>query len=241
MAPAVAIITARAGSKRIPKKNIKPFAGAPIIKYSIEAALFSDCFQEVMVSTDDTGIAEIAVSYKAKVPFFRSKKTSDDCATTADVINEVLLEYQKNGQYFEYCCCLYPTAPFTTSEKIIQGFKLLKEKKADSVIPVVRFSHPIQRALKIKNGKLKMIHPEYIHVRSQDLITAYHDVGQFYWLKVKPFLKHKKLFMENTVPMEVSEMEVQDIDDENDWKQAELKYKILKSRVSSERYSHEKI
>jgi len=225
---AVAIITARGGSKRIPRKNIRPFLGQPIIKYSIEAALSSGCFDEVMVSTDDKEIAEVAVACGAKVPFIRSAKNSDDHANTVDVMEEILQEYIKRGHDFDYACCIYPTAPFITGEKINKAMKLLYETNADSVIPVVRFSYPVQRALKIEQGKLMMIWPENTNARSQDLIPAYHDCGQFYCVGVKRFLEIRKLWALNTLPIEMPESEVQDIDNEEDWKMAEMKYKILK-------------
>ena len=224
---ALAIITARGGSKRIPRKNIKLFSGFPIIKYSIDAALNSGCFDEVMVSTDDNEIAEIAVKFGAIVPFYRSPETSNDHAMTADVIREVLIEYRKRNTFFNYACCIYPTAPFISSDKIKRGYEYLLDSDADSAVPVVRFSYPIQRALKIENGLLEMIWPENLNKRSQDLIPAYHDSGQFYWLKVDSFLKHGLLFNEKTVPIEIPESEVQDIDNEEDWKIAEMKYQIL--------------
>lgn len=224
----VAIITARGGSKRIPNKNIKKFLGVPIIKYSIDIALQADCFDEIMISTDDKEIAIIVKRLGAKVPFFRSLKNSNDFAMTADVIYEVLTEYAKRGKEFEYACCIYPTAPFISSEVIKKGLKILKSCKADTVVPVVRFGYPIQRSLKIENGKLKMNWPENLNKRSQDLMPAYHDVGQFYWMKVPSFLKQKLLFTDNSIPIEIPESEVQDIDTEEDWKIAEMKYKILK-------------
>ncbi len=224
---ALAIITARGGSKRIPRKNIKEFLGFPIIKYSIEAALSSGCFEEIMVSTDDHEIAEVAVKYRASVPFYRSEKTSDDFAMTADVIYEVLDEYKKQGNEFDLVCCIYPTAPFITKEKLKKGYDLLIETGADSAIPVVKYGYPIQRSLKIEDGYLKMIWPENINKRSQDLMPAYHDTGQFYWLNVRSFLEHKMLFAKRTVPIEIPESEVQDIDNEEDWKIAEMKYNII--------------
>lgn len=223
----IAIITARGGSKRIPRKNIKSFLGHPIIKYSIDAAIQSKCFDEVMVSTDDREIAGISERLGARIPFMRSETTSSDFATTADVIEEVLLEYKKMGKTFDYCCCLYPTAPFVSPERLRKGFEILTLKNADSVLPVVRFSYPIQRALKIENGHLLMIWPENLNKRSQDLTPAYHDTGQFYWLKVESFLKQKKLYAESSTPIEIPESETQDIDNEEDWKIAEMKYKIL--------------
>jgi len=228
----VAIITARGGSKRIPRKNIKPFLGHPIIKYSIDAAINSKCFDEVMVSTDDKEIAEVALSYGAKVPFFRSAKTSNDHAVTADVIVEVLADYKKRDQKFEYACCIYPTAPFVTTEKLKRGFELLKKLDADAVIPVVRFSYPIQRALKIDNkGFLRMINQKNIFKMSRDFIPTYHDSGQFYWLKVANFLKQRALFAKHTVPIEIPELEAQDIDVKEDWKIAEFKYQIINQKI----------
>lgn len=225
----IAIITARGGSKRIPRKNIKDFLGKPIIAYSIEASLESSLFEEVMVSTDDTEIAEVAQRYGAKVPFMRSAKNSDDFATTADVLVEVLENYEKLGKQFQYACCLYPTAPFVTNEKLQKAFDLLIEHQADSVIPVAAFSYSIWRSLKIENGKLQMNFPENLNKRSQDLPVAYHDVGQFYFFDVKKFLATKRLFSDFSVPLCVSELEMQDIDNEIDWKLAELKYNLRAS------------
>lgn len=224
---AIAIITARGGSKRIPGKNIKSFLGKPIIQYSIEAALQSKVFDEVMVSTDDEAIADISKKLGAHVPFFRSKKNSDDHSTTADVIEEVLKDYEsKLSKKFEFFCCLYPTAPFITAKKLQSAFSKLKEKQeAHTVVPVVRFSFPIQRALKLaKDGRVEMANPEHMNTRSQDLDPRFHDCGQFYFGRTQPFLKNKKLFSEFTLPLEMSELEVQDIDNETDWKIAEIKY-----------------
>lgn len=229
MSRSVAIITARGGSKRIPQKNIRPFLGIPIIKYSIDSALNSGCFEEVMVSTDDHRIAELAKFFGAKVPFPRSGATADDQAPLADVVGEVIACYEKIGRHYEYFCCILPTAPFVTYQRLREGFSLLKETGADAVVPVVRFNYPIQRALRIGNGYLKMICPENQNVRSQDLETTYHDSGQFYWMKTSSFLSQKQFFADKTVPMEVLEWEVQDIDTEEDWKMAEIKYRILQS------------
>lgn len=223
----IAIITARGGSKRIPKKNIRPFLGKPIIAYSIEAALKSGIFDEVMVSTDSQEIADIAIKYGAKVPFLRSEKNSDDHATTPDVLIEVLLEYKKIGKEFEFVCGIYPTAPFITKERLIEGIILLKDTCAYSVLPVTKFSYPIQRAFKIKtDGFIEMVWPENIRTRSQDLMSAYHDCGQFYCLNVEKFLIKKTLFAENTMAIVIPENDCQDIDNEEDWKIAELKYQI---------------
>lgn len=227
----VAIITARGGSKRIPRKNIKDFNGHPIIAYSIKASLESGCFDEVMVSTDDKEIADIAIKYGAVVPFFRSEQTSNDFSSTSDVLVEVLDEYAKLGKKFDFACCLYPTAPFVTGLKIKESFDLLKKHDADSVVPVCRFSYPIQRALKITDNKLFMADSSKKLVRSQDLEPMFHDVGQFYWLNVERFMKSKAILNDNVVPYEISELEVQDIDNLVDWKLAELKYDFLQKTV----------
>lgn len=223
----IAIIIARGGSKRIPRKNIRDFCGKPIIAYSIEAALKSDIFNEVMVSTDDEEIKEIALRYGAKVPFLRSERTSNDLAATHEVLIEVIKEYQKISQDFEYACCLYPTAPFVTNKKLILAYKLLTEKGAQAVYPVIPFSFPPQRGIVIRDGMAKFVYPENEFVRSQDLDTMYHDCGQFYFLKTEELLKQKKLILENTIPIVVSELEAQDIDNKEDWKLAELKYQYL--------------
>lgn len=225
---AIAIITARGGSKRVPRKNIRQFLDQPIIGYSIEAALRSECFDETVVSTDDKEIKELSKKYGASVPFFRSDINSSDYASTEDVIEEVLSEYKKLGKEFTYFCCIYPTAPFITAGKLIEAFKIVKEDGVDSVFPVVRFSYPIQRALKIEKGFIKMFWPEYMDKRSQDLDVAYHDAGQFYFMKVRSFLEQRNIFAKKSIGLIMNEMEVQDIDNEEDWKVAELKYKIFK-------------
>lgn len=227
----VAIITARGGSKRIPGKNIKNFLGKPIIAYSITAALKAGCFDEVMVSTDSHEIARIAQSFGANVPFLRSAANSDDTSTTADVLMEVLKYYKDRGVEYDYACCIYPTAPFVTAQKLLSAYELLIDTGADSVLPVVQFSYPIQRALQIKNNRLNMIWPENLNSRSQDLITAYHDSGQFYWFDVASFLKTRQLFTDHSVPIKLPESEVQDIDTEDDWKIAEIKFQIMQQHL----------
>ena len=226
----IAIITARGGSKRIPHKNIKVFLGKPILAYSIEAAVSSDEFDEVMVSTDDEEIAEIAKRYGAKVPFYRSEKTSGDFATTNDVLLEVIEEYEKRGQKFDMGVCIYPTAPFVTADKIKNAIHTLENSEADTLIPVVQFSYPPKRSMVIRDGKLIFAHPEFIDSRSQDLESEYHDVGQFYCFKIEAYKKNKKLMLGNILPMVIDETEVQDIDNESDWKIAEIKYKAMKEQ-----------
>ena len=220
----VAIITARGGSKRIPHKNIKDFCGKPIMAYSIEAALDSGVFDEVMVSTDNDEIARIAKKYGATVPFMRSERTADDFATTADVLNEVLAEYEKRGIRFDTMCCIYPTAPFVTAEKLKRAFSCFKNSGADEMVPVVAFSYPPQRSFSIKEGYLVYNNPKYIRARSQDLAPWYHDAGQFYFYKVDKFINgHCK----SIIPYFMSEDEVQDIDNITDWKMAKIKYRLM--------------
>ena len=226
----IAIITARGGSKRIPHKNIKEFCGKPIIEYSIEAAKQAGIFDTVMVSTDDNKIAEIAKNAGAEVPFMRSAETSNDYATTADVLMEVLEKYKERGIRYENACCIYPTAPFVTGNKLRQAMEMLVKEKKDSVMPVVPFSFPPLRGMVINDGKLEYKWQEYAMKRSQDLEEIYHDCGQFYVFRVETFEKEKKLVTDNTAGMIISELEVQDIDNETDWQLAEMKYRLLKEK-----------
>lgn len=224
----VAVITARGGSKRIPRKNIKNFLGKPIMVYSIEAALKSGMFDEVMVSTDDEEIADIARKAGAVVPFMRSEQTANDYATTAEVLAEVLEQYEKIGRNFEYVCCIYPTAPFVTGEMLKSAMEQLIREQTDCAIPVVRFSFPPQRCV-VKNeaGRLVPKWPECMKMRSQDLEPFYHDCGQFYCMKVSSFIQQRVVWMKEITPFIQNEMMVQDIDTEEDWNIAEMKYQIL--------------
>lgn len=226
----LAIITARGGSKRIPKKNIKEFCGKPIIAYSIEAALASGVFDEVMVSTDSEEIAEIARKYGAKVPFMRSEHTASDFATTAEVLLEVVEEYKKRGVEFQYMSCIYPTAPFITSEKLQKAYELVQKPDVVEVMPVVPFSYPPQRGYIMRDNALEMKWKENLNVRSQDLETLYHDCGQFYFYHIDRFVAKNGQVTEGIVPVILDDLEVQDIDHETDWKLAELKYQLLKEK-----------
>ena len=226
MSKQLAMITARGGSKRIPRKNIRPFCGRPILCYSIEAAQSSGVFDEIMVSTDDPEIAEIAREYGAKVPFFRSPATANDYASTDDVIREVLQSYLSMGQDFDAFCCIYPTAPFVTGKRLKEAMELLGH--ADSVMPVVPFSYPPQRGLLISEaGFLERQFPEYALTRSQDLPKIYHDCGQFYACRTKAFFDEGTTDVKGLIPLVLSEMEVQDIDTLEDWELAEIKYQKL--------------
>ena len=223
------IITARGGSKRIPRKNIKEFLGKPIIAYSIEAALQSGIFDEIMVSTDDEEIKAVAERFGATVPFMRSANTSNDYASTSDVLNEVLDEYEKRGKTFDFFSCIYPTAPFVTAEKLKAAFKKLQESDADELTPVIQFSYPPQRAFVIQDGSLVFQYPEYRLSRSQDLQPIYHDCGQFYFYKTDIYRGLRK-GTGKRLPFIMPEEETQDIDNFSDWALAEIKYEkfILK-------------
>ena len=192
-----------------------------------KAAKNAGVFQEIMVSTEDKEIADTAMRYGATVPFFRSEKTSDDFATTADVLLEVLDEYEKRGKSFTHICCIYPTAPFVRGEKLKYAMELLIKEQADSVMPVVKFSFPPQRCVVERDGSLVPKWEEYMNCRSQDLEPLYHDCGQFYCLRTEAFRLQKKVVMEHTLPVFMEETRVQDIDTIEDWKIAEMKYRIL--------------
>ena len=218
------IITARGGSKRIPRKNIKEFLGKPIIAYSISAAVEAGIFDEIMVSTDDSEIAEVSRKFGAKVPFMRSEFASSDYASTRDVLLEVLNEYEKRGKKFGYFSCIYPTAPFVTPEKLRNAFGLLKSSKADELTPVIQFSYPPQRAFVIRDGGLVYQYPEYEFSRSQDLEPVYHDCGQFYFYRTDIYRGLEK-GTGRKIPMIMPEEETQDIDNISDWLLAEIKYR----------------
>lgn len=224
---AVAIITARGGSKRIPGKNTKLFLGKPILAYSVEAALAAGIFREVMVSTDDEEIARIALEAGAKVPFMRSKETANDFATTDDVLMEVLAAYKERGEIFEYMACIYPTAPFVTAKKLREAMHLLIEQDGAGVMPVVRYSFPPQRGMAVREGKLVYCYPENATKRSQDLEPVYHDCGQFYCYHVARYLACKGDLPDGYLPIVVEETQVQDIDNPSDWALAEMKYQMM--------------
>jgi pseudaminic acid cytidylyltransferase len=228
----VAIITARGGSKRIPRKNVRPFRGKPIIAYSIAAALDSGLFDEVMVSTDDQEIAELSKKLGARVPFMRSAKNADDFATTNDVLLEVLGEYRRRGAEYEVACCIYPTAPFVTAEKLRSAFARLQESGADTVLPIVRFGYPIRRSFKREGEKVSYRWPEFSSHRSQDLPSSYHDAGQFYFFRPSVLFDTDKMITGNTVGIEMPALEVEDLDEEENWSIAELKFTHASRRAA---------
>jgi N-acylneuraminate cytidylyltransferase len=226
----IAIIPARGGSKRIPRKNIREFCGQPILAYSIQAAIKCGLFDIVIVSTDDAEIAETAQAFGAQVPFMRSQKNSGDFASTADVLIEVLEQLKSQGHEFEQFCCIYPTAPFITADKLREGMSLLTDQ-ADYVLPVVRYSFNPLRAVIIRDNYVHIRYPQFLSTRTQDLEPVYHDCGQFYCAKTVAFMRDKTLLGEKTVPLIMPESEVQDIDTSEDWEMAELKYRFfLKTR-----------
>lgn len=221
------IIPARGGSKRISRKNIKNFLGKPIISYSIKSAMKSGLFDEVMVSTEDEAIAEIAINNGAKVPFSRSNENANDFATTFDVLEEVISRYEAMGKIFNYTCCLYATAPFVTDSKLINAFQSMIDNNHKSIFPIVEFSFPIQRSLQIKSGRVEYVNPKEMHTRSQDLEKRYHDAGQFYFMKTSVIQNKEQLIGNNAGTIVISELEAQDIDSDTDWELAELKYKLI--------------
>ncbi|HQP04384.1 MAG TPA: pseudaminic acid cytidylyltransferase [Bacteroidales bacterium] len=216
------IIPARGGSKRIPRKNIKDFLGKPIIAYSIEAALKSELFDEVMVSTDDEEIAEIARQYGAAVPFMRSAQSSTDYAPLVAVVDEAVIWLDQTKNTCTHLCIILPTAPFILQRNIADAYHVMIEKDFDSVRPVVQFSYPIQRAFRLTGHTVDMMMPEHLKTRTQDLEPAYHDAGQFYWMT-----REKTLHGPNRGALIIDDILAQDIDSENDWLVAEMKYRFL--------------
>lgn len=221
----IAIITARGGSKRIPKKNIKNFMGKPMLAYAIEAALNAGIFDEVMVSTDSTEIADVAKKHGAKVPFLRSEKTASDSATTFDALDEVVNEYKKLGKTFETLCCIYPCVPFLKASTLKAAYENLKGN--DALIPVCKYPVPIEWAMKIENGILVPNDRKAQNIRSQDIKPKYFDVGMFYFCKIEKMYQYNSLTPDKTAAYIISESECQDIDTLDDWKMAEMKYKVL--------------
>lgn len=227
----LAIIPARGGSKRIPKKNIKIFNGKPILSYAVNTAVRSGLFDEVMVSTDEAEIAETAKQYGASVPFTRSEANSNDHATLSDVLLEVVKNYQAIGKKFDYVCCILSTAALITEQRIKEGYQKITDEAHASLIPVIRFPYPIQRALKQAGGHLKMRETEYLRTRSQDLEAHYYDSGQFYWISTEALLREETLFTEKTGFIELHETEAQDVDTMDDWNMLEIKYDFLIKRT----------
>lgn len=230
----LAIITARGGSKRIPRKNIRDFMGQPIIAYAIKTAIEAGLFDEVMVSTDDEEIASVARTYGAVVPFMRSDRNSNDFATTSEVLIEVLETYRNKGIDFTYACCIYPCTPLLTGATLQQAFEKLQKEAYTCIMPIMKYGYPIWRSLQMnEQAQLSMIWPEHMDTRSQDLPPVFYDAGQFYFFDVQHFLNVRKFLIGRVGGILVDEMHAQDIDNEDDWKLAELKYTLLKGKRTS--------
>lgn len=223
----VAVIPARGGSKRIPRKNIKLFAGKPMIVWSIEAAFASQCFDRVIVSTDDSEIAEIAKTAGACVPFMRPEALSGDHTATIPVIAHAIEWMQMQGWSLQDVCCIYATAPFIRAEDIAEGAALLRQEGVDYAFSVTSYTFPIQRAIKLNaEGRVEMFQPEHFSTRSQDLEEAWHDAGQFYWGRVEAWLSSRPFFSDKAVPVILPPYRVQDIDTMDDWQRAEWLFQI---------------
>lgn len=227
MPKCVAIIPARGGSKRIPKKNIKTFYKKPLIVYSIEVALASNLFDKVIVSTDDDEIADIAKSYGADIPFIRPKELSDDFTGTGDVITHTLNWLEEHGEVYDYACTIYATAPLLQVQYLIEGYEALKNSDAVNAFSATSMPFPIQRTFRVNDeGRCEMFTPEHYMTRSQDLPEAYQDAGQFYWTKLNN-RSDEIMFGKDSIPVILPRYLVQDIDTHEDWKRAEVMYKVL--------------
>jgi pseudaminic acid cytidylyltransferase len=224
----IAIIPARGGSKRIPRKNIKQFGGLPMIAWSIRAAIASQCFERIIVSTDDDEIAQVAIAHGAEVPFVRPPELSDDHTGTIPVIAHAIEWQNAQGPSASDVCCIYATAPFVSATDIKHGHQVLHDSGADYAFSVTSYAFPIQRAIRITpNQRVQMFEPEHFNTRSQDLVEAWHDAGQFYWGHATAWLSHQPVFTEASSPVPIPRYRVQDIDTLEDWERAEL---MLKSQ-----------
>jgi len=227
----LAVIPARGGSKRIPRKNIKLFGGLPMIAWSIKAALQSQCFNRIIVSTDDSEIAEIAQAHGAEVPFVRPPELSDDYTGTIPVIAHAIDWQRKNGEEATEVCCIYATAPFVRATDLQRGLDTLLSTGAEYAFSVTTYAFPIQRAIRIAKGmRVEMFNPEHFHARSQDLEEAWHDAGQFYWGKSHAWLSGQPIFTHGSAPVQLPRFRVQDIDTTEDWAKAELMFEVLNQK-----------
>ncbi|GGA40931.1 pseudaminic acid cytidylyltransferase [Pelagibacterium lentulum] len=225
----LAVIPARGGSKRIPRKNIRTFCGKPMIGWSIETARQSECFDRIVVSTDDEEIAEIARSYDAEVPFLRPAQLSDDHTGTIPVIAHAIEWYSEHGLAPEQVCCIYATAPFMTADDLRKALDMLIQDDCEYVFPVASYGFPIQRAIRLtENGRAEMFYPEQFSTRSQDLEEAFHDAGQFYWGCSTAWAEGKPIFSADAVPLILPRHRVQDIDTPEDWSRAELMFEAFR-------------
>lgn len=231
----LAVIPARGGSKRIPRKNIKPFCGKPMIAWSIEAARQSGCFDRIIVSTDDAEIAEVAREWGAEVPFMRPAVLADDHTGTIPVIGHAVEWFDAQGHAVDQVCCLYATAPFVRAEDLQRGFAVLNETGSDYAFSATSYAFPIQRAIRLtEQGRVEMFNPEYFTTRSQDLEEAYHDAGQFYWGRAEAWLQGRVIFGLGSVPILLPRHRVQDIDTSQDWVRAEWMFKAMQQNNAGE-------
>lgn len=229
----VAIIPARGGSKRIPRKNIKDFCGKPMIAWSIEAAQASGCFDRIMVSTDNQEIADIAKQWGAEVPFIRPPELSDDYTGTIPVIRHAIQRLETHQSKVDYACCIYATAPFVVAQDLQAGWALINGSEHDYAISVTSYAYPIQRAIKITDqGRVAMFNPEHLMTRSQDLDEAWHDAGQFYWGTAQAWYEMRNIFGQGAVPIKLPRHRVQDIDTLEDWTRAEWLHRALQAEGS---------
>lgn len=230
----LAVIPARGGSKRIPRKNIRDFCGKPIIAYSIEAALETNLFDQVIVTTDDDEIASVAREFGAEIPFIRPAEISDDYTGTNAVVKHAIQWFQGKGHSISLACCIYATAPFVRPEYLKEGHDKLINSEKSFAFSVTSFPFPIQRAIRINSiGEVEAFWPEYINTRSQDLEESYHDAGQFYWGRPEAFLNDKEAYSNISIPVILPRYLVQDIDTDEDWRQAELMFGLLSSSMST--------
>jgi pseudaminic acid cytidylyltransferase len=229
----VAIIPARGGSKRIPRKNIKEFCGKPMIAWSIEAAKASGCFDKIIVSTDDAEIADVAKEWGATVPFTRPAKLSDDYAGTLPVIRHAVEWLSEREAPVDYACCLYATAPFVSADDLRHGWEVIQQPGCSYAFSITSYAFPIQRAVRItENGRVAMFNPEHFQTRSQDLEEAWHDAGQFYWGTAKAWREERPIFGEESVPVKLPRHRVQDIDTHEDWARAEWLFRAMQAEDS---------
>ena len=227
----LAVIPARGGSKRIPRKNIKPFCGKPMIAWSIEAALESGCFDKVIVSTDDAEIAEVAREWGAEVPFMRPAELANDYVGTIPVIHHALDWFVQQGEQPDKVCCLYATAPFVSAKDLKQGLEVLQSEDCAYAFSVTSFPFPVQRAIRItESNRIQMFYPEHFNTRSQDLEEAWHDAGQFYWGQASAWQQELPLFSPDAAPVHIPRYRVQDIDTMEDWVRAEWLFKAMQAK-----------
>jgi pseudaminic acid cytidylyltransferase len=224
----IAVIPARGGSKRIPRKNIKLFCGKPMIAWSIEAARASELFDHIVVSTDDAEIAEVAKVHGAEVPFMRPVALSDDHTGTSPVVAHAIEWYREHGHIPDPVCCIYATAPFVTAADLQRGLQTLTDTGSDFAFSVTSYAFPIQRAIRLTSeGRVEMLQPENFNTRSQDLEEAFHDAGQFYWGRAEAWLSGKVIFGPYASAVRLPRHRVQDIDTAEDWKRAEYLFRVI--------------